>query len=145
MSRLDETKQAYEKLEQLLDQEIRTRTGPTKDLERFRETLEVAFYLLGWSQFEYLVREEMKAIVEQKARAHTVDGHAWKYLLDNAKDIPVRRRLDVIFHADAAVRGTLDKDYSVRNEAAHNYKKLPSEAKNIADWLAKLELLVSKF
>ncbi|MFM0610191.1 hypothetical protein PQR05_37430 [Paraburkholderia sediminicola] len=143
MSRLNETKQAYDKVLQLLDQEIRNRRGSTKDLEKFRETLEVAFYLLGWSQFEYLVREEVKVVVEGRARAHTADGQAWRYLLDNVKDVSVRRRLDVLFHAKPKIRATLDKDYSVRNEAAHNYKKLPPEAKDISLWLDTLETLIS--
>jgi hypothetical protein len=51
MSRLTETKRAYDKLIELLNQEIRKRSGSTQDLERFRQTLDVAFYLLGWGQF----------------------------------------------------------------------------------------------
>ncbi len=52
MSRIQETKRAYDKIAQLLNQEIRKRGGSTQELERFRETLDVAFYLLGWGQFE---------------------------------------------------------------------------------------------
>jgi hypothetical protein len=48
MSRLAETRSAYDKLVELLDAEVRKRSGSTKDLERFQETLDVAFYLLGW-------------------------------------------------------------------------------------------------
>jgi len=44
--------EAYDKIAQLLNQEIRKRGGSTQELERFRETLDVAFYLLGWGQFE---------------------------------------------------------------------------------------------
>lgn len=47
ISRLTETKRAYDKLIALLNQEIRKRSGSTQDLERFRQTLDVAFYLLG--------------------------------------------------------------------------------------------------
>ena len=72
MSRLLDTCRAYDKLAQLLDQEIRNRSGSIKELERFRETLDVALYLLGWSQFEYLVRQAAKDFVEAKARAQTV-------------------------------------------------------------------------
>lgn len=145
MSRLGETQKAYDKLRQLLDQEIRKRSGSTKDLDAFRETLDVAFYLLGWAQFEYLVRQEATELIDEKARAHTVDRHAWTYLKDNVKAFPVRRRLDLIFHTDQATRSQLNKDYDVRNDAAHEYKKLPREAKDISAWLHDLEALVTKF
>jgi hypothetical protein len=56
MSRLSETQAAYDRIVQLLDQEIRKRSGDTRDLDRYRRILDVAFYLLGWGQFEYLVR-----------------------------------------------------------------------------------------
>ena len=61
------------------------------------------------------------------------------------KNITVRRRLDLIFHANAAVRGSLEKEYTVRNEAAHDYKLLPKEAKDVSVWLEELEDLVDKF
>ena len=145
MSRLLDTCRAYDKLAQLLDQEIRNRSGSIKELERFRETLDVALYLLGWSQFEYLVRQAAKDFVEAKARAQTVERHAWQYLKDNLRDVTVRRRLDLIFHENPVARGELDKDYTFRNEAAHNYKMLPKEAKTILPWLQSLEELVEKF
>jgi hypothetical protein len=47
MSRIQETKRAYDKLVELLNQEIRKRSGSTQELERFRQTLDVSFYLLG--------------------------------------------------------------------------------------------------
>jgi hypothetical protein len=64
MSRLTETQRDYDRLIQLIEQEIRKRSGSTKDLARLRETLDVAFYLLGWSQLEYLVRQEAKDLID---------------------------------------------------------------------------------
>jgi hypothetical protein len=145
MSRISESKRAYDKLVELLNQEIRKRSGSTQELERFRQTLDVAFYLLGWGQFEYLVRKEAEERIENNARAHTIDGHAWRYLKENVKTLPVRRRLDLIFHNERAIRVSLDREYSVRNDAAHDYKLLPSEAKDVSSWLNKLEDLVEKF
>jgi hypothetical protein len=145
MSRINETRLAYDKMVELIDQEIRKRSGSTQELERFRKTLDVAFYLLGWGQFEYLVRKEAEDRIEENARRHTVDGHAWRYLKENVKNLPVRRRLDLIFHQDYFVRASLEKEYTVRNEAAHDYKLLPKEAKDISVWLRELEELVEKF
>ena len=145
MSKLTETKRSYDKLRRLLDDEVRSRAGDTRELARFQETLDVAFYLLGWAQFEYLVRQESKEIVEGQSRTKTIDHHAWKYLADGIKEYPVRKRLDLIFHSDQAARAELDKDYSVRNEAAHNYKQLPANARDVSAWLQKLEELVDKF
>ena len=145
MSRITDTQRAYDRLVQLLDQEIRKRSGSTKDLEQFRETLDVAFYLLGWSQFEYLVRQEAGDLIDERARAQSVEGHAWRFLQDNLKALPVRRRLDLIFHTNPKARGQLDKDYEFRNEAAQNYRSLPKEAKDISAWLQGLEELVDNF
>jgi hypothetical protein len=145
MSRLAETQRAYDELIQLLDQEIRKRSGPAKDLQRFREALDSAFYLLAWAQFEYLVRQEVGDLVDDKAQAQTVERHAWQYLKDNLKSLTVRRRLDLNFHARPAVRSQLNKDYDLRNDAAHNYKSIPREAKDISAWLEGLEELVNKF
>jgi hypothetical protein len=146
MSRLIGTKKAYDKLIQLLDQEIRKRSGSTKELEQFRETLDVAFYLLGWAQFEYLVRKETEDLIDEKATAHTVERHAWQFLKENVKNLKVRLRLDLIFHANPAVRAGLEKDYVVRNDAAHDYKYLPPEAKGrMSAWLQSREDLVEKF
>jgi len=66
-------------------------------LEQYRQTLDAAFYFLGWAQFEYLVREEVKDITEQEAQAKSRAHLAWEYLRDNVKDSSVRRRLDFIF------------------------------------------------
>jgi hypothetical protein len=86
MSRLTETKRAYDKLKRLLDDELRARSGDTKEIARFQETMDVAFYLLGWAQFESLVRRESKEIVDEKARAKTIDQYAWRYLADGIKE-----------------------------------------------------------
>jgi hypothetical protein len=144
MSRIVETKRAYDKLVDLLDQEIRKRSGSTDELERFRRTLDVAFYLLGWGQFEYLVKIEAKDKIDQNARIRTLDAHAWRYLQENIKNFPVRQRLELVFHANPATRNLLDREYTVRNEAAHDYR-LPTEAKDVSAWLQKLEDLVDKF
>jgi len=145
MSRLTETHRAYRRLVQLLDQEILKRSGSTKELERFRETLDAAFYLLGWSQFEHLVRQEARDLIDEKARFRMIGRHAWRYLQENLKALPVRRRLDLIFHDNPTVRGQLDKDYELRNEVAHDDRLLPREAKDVSAWLLKLEDLVDKF
>jgi hypothetical protein len=145
MSKLTETKQAYDKLANLLDQEIRRRSGSTRELERFRQSLDVAFYLLGWAQFEYLVRKEAEDVTSIHANAHTRDGHAWRYLRENMKSLPVRRRLDLIFHDNPKTRLELDQDYELRNNAAHDYKNLPRGARDVSAWLANLEDLISKF
>lgn len=145
MSKLSETKTAYDKLVELLDQEIRTRSGSAHELERIRDTLNVAFYLLGWGQFEYLIGKETKTQVENRGRTHAIDKHAWKYLQENIKNLSIRRRLDLIFHDNQNARNSLDKEYTVRNEAAHDYKMLPKEAKDVSQWLEKLENLIAKF
>ncbi len=145
MSKLTDTQAAYDKLTLLLDQEIRKRSGSVKDLERARETLNVAFYLLGWGQFEHLVREEALSEIERQAATHQLERIAWDFMKDNVKTVTVRKRLDIIFHDQRPVREQLDKDYTVRNEAAHNYKHLPKEAQDVSAWLGKLESLVGKF
>jgi hypothetical protein len=43
------------------------------------------------------------------------------------------------------VADELDKEYTVRNEAAHDYKLLPKDAREISSWLSKLQGLVDKF
>ena len=54
-------------------------------------------------------------------------------------------RLDMMFYTDEILRASLDDDYELRNEAAHNYKLLPREARDVSSWLGKLESLVDKF
>jgi hypothetical protein len=46
---------------------------------------------------------------------------------------------------DTTVRAELDRNYDIRNDAAHDYKLLPKEAKDISAWLGGLEELVEKF
>jgi hypothetical protein len=148
VSRLRETQRAYDRPSKLLDLEIRKRGSSTKELEGFRGTLDVAFYLLGWAQFEYLVRQEAEKRVDELSRTQTIGSHARQYLRSNLKNFPVRNRLDLIFHTNAAARAALRKDYDVRNDAAHDYKRLPREAKDISAWLdglEELEELVDKF
>ena len=145
MSRLNETKRAYDRLSRTLDEQLRLRKGEANEIAKLRETLDVAFYLLGWAQFEYLVREESIEIVREKARTKLLDQYAWKYLQEGIKAYPVRKRLELIFHLNQDIRNELNKDYTIRNEAAHNYKSLPGEAKDISSWLQSLEELVDKF
>jgi hypothetical protein len=144
MSNLTDTKRAYDRLGKLLDAEVLKRKGSAKELEKLRVSLDIAFYLLGWAQFEYLVRQEANEMIKEKARGKTIDGKAWQFLEENIKTIPVRRRLDMIFHGDQATRDQLHKDYTVRSEAAHDYK-MPKEARDVSDWLQVLETLVGKF
>jgi hypothetical protein len=61
------------------------------------------------------------------SRTQTIERHAWQYLKRNLKNFPVRGRLDLIFHANAAARAALDKDYEIRNDAAHDYRLLPKK------------------
>ncbi len=145
MSKLIETRAAYEKLARLLDQEIQKRSGSTKDLERNREALDVAFYMLGWAQFEHLVREETKELIDKKATTKTVEKHAWAYLKTRVADIPVVSRLELVFHANPAAIEALKKDYGIRNAATHNYKTLPSSVKDVSAWLEGLQDLVDRF
>lgn len=145
MSRLTDTKRAYDRIATLLDQEILKKGSNSKDLQRFRESLDVAFYLLAFSQFEYLVKKEAKDVIEQKAAARTVDGRAWQYMALNLKAVPLRKQLDVIFHGNDKLLQSLHKDYDVRNEAAHDYKLLPAEARFISEWVQSLEDLIDNF
>ena len=138
MSRVHESKRAYDAISGLLDQEIRKRSGSTKDLEEFRRSLNVAFYLIGWAQFEYLLRRETDTLVGDSAKGKTVDAQAWKFVKENIKSLSIRNRLDILFHADQKTRTRLNDDYTVRNEAAHDYK-LPARAGDVSAWLKSLE------
>jgi hypothetical protein len=145
MSKLIETKHAFDKVSGLLDQEIRKRGSNVKELQRYREALDVAFYLLGWAQFEYLARTKADEIIEGQARSKALDGQAWQFLHQHMRGLALRKKLDIIFHADQKTRTSLDSDYELRNEAAHNYKGLPRQARDISVWLDGLEALVTKF
>jgi hypothetical protein len=145
MSKLTETQRAYDAIRQLVRAEILKKGSNTRDLQRFLEALDVAFYLLGWAQFEYLVRGAAEDRIDGYAKLTTVDRGAWQFVKDNIKKFALRKKLDVIFHAKPKILAELNDDYDLRNEAAHNYAKLPSEARNISEWLAGLEELVDKF
>lgn len=145
MSKLIETRRAFELIEGLLNQEIRKGGNRAKELVRFRETLQAAFYLLGFAQFEFLIKSKAKDIVSEHAASRTVDGHAWRQLSRSLNGVSLRSQLDIIFHSDPKLRSKLDDDYTVRNEVAHNYKRLPPEAQDIVTWLEILEDTVEKF
>lgn len=145
MSKLTETKRAYDRINKLINDELLKRGSDAKELRKFQETLDVAFYLLGWAQFEHLLRQETTTRIEQHARAKTIDGIAWKHIQTNIKILPLRRRLDMIFHANRAVLDSLHDDYEIRNDAAHNYGRVPQEAHDISEWLKHLEGLVDQF
>src|ERR1700679_2563627 len=139
MSKITETQRAYNAISELVRAEILKRGSNMQDLQRFRQALDVAFYLLGWAQFEPLTREEANERIDGMARGATINAGAWKFVQQNLKGYPLRKKLDVIFHGDAKTLGELNKDYDVRNDAAHNYSRLPSEAREISAWLAGLE------
>jgi hypothetical protein len=145
MSKLTDTKRAYDAITKLVDTQILKKGSNLKELQRFREALDVAFYLLGWSQFEYLVREEARGRIEEMSRSKGPDGRAWKFVQQNLKSFALRKKLEVIFHSDAKTLHSLNDDYDLRNDAAHNYAKLPREARDISAWLAGLEGLTDKF
>ena len=127
MSRLTETKRAYDMLGKLLDAEVLKRRGSAKELEKFRVSLDVAFYLLGWAQFEYLVRQEATEMIDEKARAKTIDGKAWQYIKENVKNIPVRHRLDMVFHGDQprAINCTRITPFAARRRMTTRCQKRP--------------------
>ena len=141
MSRLVNTKRAYDTIANLLDQEVRKRRGATKDLEECRRLLDTAFYLLGWGQFEYIVRRETSEVIEENSRTKAIDGHAWRQL--NVRGMTVRQQLDILFYRNQKVRDSLDKDYTVRNGAAHD-NQLPAEARDVSGWLRRLEDILEK-
>lgn len=145
MSKLDETRQAYDELKRLLDRELLTRRRDTAHLRKTQEALDAAFYLLGWGQFEHLSREAARERIEQEAAAKGILGIPWQFMKKSLGSVPIRTRLDIVFHADPKTRATLDEDYEQRNEIAHNYKLLPKAAKIISDWLRRLDELVDKF
>ena len=89
------------------------------------------------------MRHEANDLIDDKVRAHTVERHAWQFLKDTLKALPVRRRLDLAFHAAPAIRSQLDRYYELQvlratgttSYAAQHYKSIPQEArKNLAAW-----------
>lgn len=145
MSKLTDTKLAYDRVRALLDQQLLARGSDAQQIRDCQSAVNVAFYLLGWAQFEYLARKEAEDRIEAQARAKTVHGGAWRFVLENVRNFSLRRKLEVIFFGDRATFNQLRKDYDIRNEAAHNYKKLPAEVSDVSAWLGHLESLVEKF
>jgi len=145
MSSLLDTKRAYDKFANLLDQEIRNRRGSPNELERYREALDRAFYLLGWGEFEYLVTDQAKGIIDENIGTKSIARHAWEFLKNRVKTTTVRERLDMVFHTNPTVANQLASDYTLRNEVAHNYKKMPKEARYISNWLQSLQDLIDRF
>ncbi len=145
MSKLIETKRAYDAISRLVRAELLKKGSNTRDLQRFREALDVAFYLLGWAQFEHLARKEANELISDMTRSKTVNAGAWQFVQQNLKGYPLRKKLDVVFHGDTKTLSELNEDYDLRNEAAHNYAKLPKEARDISAWLEGLADLVDQF
>ncbi len=142
MSRLTETKRAFDKVTALLDQEIRKKASNSKDLEKYRATVEIAFYILAFGQFEYLVKREAADIIEENAALKTLDGRAWKIEVHKGY-IPLRKQLDLIYHTDQKVLKSLNDSYSIRNDSVHGNRMLPKEAKDVALFIQQLEDLVA--
>jgi hypothetical protein len=144
MSRITDTKRAYQRLSKMLDKELVERRGDTKELEQFRQTMDAAFYLLAWARFEYLVRKEAEEVVDQHASSKGIDGHSWRYFKENIKSVSVRKRLEVILHAEPKTLQALDKEYTFRNDIAHDNKQLPKEVGGVEAWIVKLEDVIEK-
>jgi len=146
VSKLTETKRAYDRVKALLDQQLLERKGSAQQIRDCQEAVNVAFYLLGWAQFEFLARKEAEERIKSDARAKTVHGIGWRYVLDNIRTFSLRRKLEVIFFTDEATLGELNRDYDMRNEAAHNYKKLPvAVSRRFGCGSIVVETLVAKF
>ena len=145
MSNLTEIRQAYERLKQLLDQEMLNRKGEVAELRRFRKWLDTAFYLLAWANFENLTRKKVETIVSEGVRGKGRDMHAWVHLKETLRAYTVKKRLELVFHGQPKVISSLKDQYDLRNEAAHDYKKLPPEANDLPGTLEEWESLVNKF
>ncbi len=61
------------------------------------------------------------------------------------KEYSVRKQLDLVFHGRDDVIRTLNKQYTVRNEPAHDYRKLPPETKDLPGLIGEWEKLVDRF
>lgn len=145
MSNLTEIRQAYERLTYLLDKEMLNRKGEAAELRRFRKWLDTAFYLLGWANFENPTRKKVEALISEGARGKSRDRYAWVYLKEGLKGYPVKKRLEMIFHGNPKLINSLKDQYDVRNEAAHDYKKLPPEVNDLPALLQEWEDLVERF
>lgn len=145
MSNLTEIRRAYERLSRLLDREILERRGEAAELRRFRKWLDTAFYLLAWANFENPTRKRAEAVVAEGARSKGREKHAWTYLQEGLKGYSVKRRLELVFHGRPKLIGSLKERYDLRNEAAHDYKKLPPEVDDLSALIQEWEELVEKF
>ena len=145
MSKLNDTRLAYDRVKAMLDQQLLARSSNAQQIRDCQSAVDVAFYLLGWAQFEYLSRKEAEERIEVEAHAKTIHGGAWRYIREHIKSFSVRRKLEVIFFANQSTLNKLYKDYEIRNEAAHNYKKLPAEVSDVSAWLEHLDDLVGNF
>ena len=145
MSNLTEIRQAYERLKQLLDREILDRKGEAAELRRFRKWLDTAFYLLAWANFENLTRKKTEALISEGVRSKSREMHAWVYLKEGLKGYSVRKRLELVFHGRPKLINSLKDRYDVRNDAAHDYRKLPSEVNDLPVLIQEWEDLVDEF
>ena len=145
MSNLTEIRKAHERLKQLLDQEILDHKGEAAELRRFGLWLDTAFYLLAWANFENLTRKKAEAFISEGARSKGREAYAWAYLREGLKGFSVRKRLELVFHGRPKLLGSLNQQYDVRNDAAHDYRKLPAEVKDLPALIQTWEDLVDKF
>lgn len=76
MSKLTDTKRAYERVRDLLEQQRLTRRSDAQEVRDALVAIDVAFYLLGWSQFEFLARKEAEQRIKGHAASKTADGIA---------------------------------------------------------------------
>lgn len=145
MSKLTETQKAYDRISDLLAQAILSNKSSANDIKKAQDFLDVAFYLMAWGQFEYLIKNEVKDRVADNARAKGLPGFPWKLLNQNIKQMTIRQMLELIFIADQRTREKLEKDYGVRNASTHDYRMLPTPRVRVSEWIAELEEYVEKF
>ena len=145
MSNLTEIRQAYERLKRLLDQEILDHKGEAAELRRFGKWLDTAFYLLAWANFENLTRRSTETLISEGARTKSREAHAWMHLREGLKGFSVRKRLELVFHGRPKLILSLKDQYDVRNDAAHDYKKLPPEVNDLPALIQEWEDLVDDF
>ena len=145
MSKLSETQKAYDRITDLLGRAILTNRGSVNELRKAQDVLDVAFYLLAWGQFEYLVKNEVKDRVSGGARAKGLLGFPWRLLNQNIRQMTISQMLELIFIADQQTLEKLQKDYGVRNASTHDYRMLPTPKVRVSEWIAELEDHVQKF
>ena len=145
MCRLAATKLAYDHVKGLLDQEILKKKYSAQQVKDWQKSVDLAFYVLGWAQFEHLSRKEAEQRIDVEERAKTVHGAAWRFVSKNIKNFSLRSMLDVIFHAKPKILSKLHRNYDIRNEVVHENGTLPADAQDVSAWLAHLEELVKDF